>query len=119
MVDEIQHILNLYAPDCVVAELTAVVRNEQTQRMLTMILGAILGWCVEHEKNFETLRPTEWRSYVQKGVNVKKRDELKYWAIEKVKELFGVSNVNDDEAEGILIGFAYIKHMEELGNDIQ
>ena len=94
-------------PDAVVIEMTVVSRNASAQRMLTMILGAVYGWCLVHNVYFEMLRPTEWRALISKEKKGRKRDELKAWSVRKVKELFGI-DVTDDESDAILIGLAYI-----------
>ena len=72
-------------PSIVVVELTSVMRNPDTQRKLTMVLGAILGKCIECGVAYYSYRPTEWRSLVkdEKEKLPKKREELKQWAIEK------------------------------------
>ena len=98
------------SPSIVVVELTSVMRNPDTQRKLTMVLGAILGKCIECGAEFHSYRPTEWRSLVkdEKEKLPKKRDELKQWAIKKCYSL-GYEVTDDNECEAILIGLAYIK----------
>ena len=46
MLLEIFKIINGTNPNTVVTEMTVVTRNAQTQRNLTMILGAIYGKCI-------------------------------------------------------------------------
>lgn len=46
MLLEIFKIINETNPNTVVTEMTVVTRNAQTQRNLTMILGAIYGKCI-------------------------------------------------------------------------
>lgn len=110
MVSEIFNQLSDIQPDCVVWETPVVVRNPKTQRMLTMIVGAIMGYCIGHSIQYYELRPTEWRSLCKtKDEKLpRKRDELKQWSVSKVKELFEIET-NDDEADSILLGFALIK----------
>lgn len=98
------------SPSIVVVELTSVMRNPDTQRKLTMVLGAILGKCIECGAAYYSYRPTEWRSLVkdEKEKLPKKREELKQWAIEKCNAL-GYKVTDDNECEAILIGLAYIK----------
>lgn len=98
-----------YSPAIVVIEETVVIRNPQTQRFLTRLQGIIYAWCMLHNAEFITLRPTEWRSAV--GINSyhKKREVLKQEAIVLVsKNHPEVSDVNDDTAESILIGDALL-----------
>ena len=94
------------APDVVVIEETVVTRNPQTQRMLSMILGAVFGVCVSNHFNYCSLRPTQWRKAVRSDDEKlpRKRDELKLWSINKVAELFDINDISDDISDAILIG---------------
>ena len=94
------------APDVVVIEETVVTRNPQTQRMLSMILGAVFGTCVSNHFNYYSLRPTQWRKAVRSDDEKlpRKRDELKLWSISKVAELFDINDISDDISDAILIG---------------
>lgn len=103
------------APDIVVVEETVVTRNPQTQRMLSMILGAVFGTCVSNHFTYCSLRPTQWRKAVR-GDDEKlprKRDELKMWSINKVAELFDINDISDDVSDAILIGQAFININQE------
>ena len=73
-----------------------------------MIFGVVYGKCVENEIDFYELRPTEWRKLIDPGKKPRKREELKEWSKQKVKELFNINDVTDDESDAILIGRAYI-----------
>ena len=116
-----QMILSLYrlfadiSPDIVVVELTSVLRNPDTQRKLTMLLGAIMGKCIDMYIPFYAYRPTEWRSLVKdKDEKLpKKREELKQWALEKCHKFGYVDIIDDNEAEAVLIGLAYIKQWSQ------
>lgn len=97
-------------PDIVSWEIPVVIRNPQTQRDLSMLTGAIMSKCVELDIFYCPFRPTEWRKLVaDDGEKIpRKRDELKKWGIEKVKNIYGIEVDNDDESDSILIGLAYI-----------
>jgi len=95
-------------PDIIYIEDTVVPRNVQTQRFLTRLQGVIYGYCIINDCEFNTIRPTEWRRLVGIEQGKKNRDELKEEAIKLVKKDFNL-DVNDDEAESILIGLAAIK----------
>ena len=103
------------APDVVVVEETVVTRNPQTQRMLSMILGAVFGTCVNNHFNYCSLRPTQWRKVVRGDDEKlpKKREELKLWSISKVAELFDINDISDDISDAILIGQAFININQE------
>lgn len=92
----------------VVIETPTVIRNPKTQRLLTMIFGAVYAICIKCGHDFQELRPSEWRKLIDPGKKPRTRKELKEWSKEKVKEIFGVCNVNDDVSDAILIGQAYI-----------
>ena len=109
MVADAKKVIEFYHPDIVVWETTVVLRNAEAQRNLTMILGAIWGECISNNIFYCSLRPTEWRKAVSTGEKIpRKREELKQWGKDKVKELFGIEVENDDESDSILIGQAYI-----------
>ena len=107
MTQSIYKIIDAERPDIVVVELTSVSRNVQTQRHLTMLLGAIYGKCIDLDIFWCALRPSEWRSAIS-GERPSRRDELKKWSIEKVSELFGKDIDSDDISDAVLIGLAYI-----------
>lgn len=102
------HILEANKPDIIYIEDTVVPRNVQTQRFLTRLQGVVYGYCAINNCEFNAIRPTEWRKLVGIDQGKKKREELKQEAIGLVKKLFKI-DVNDDEAEAILIGWAAIK----------
>ena len=110
MILKIYEIIETEKPQIIVAEMTVVTRNAQSQRNLTMILGAIQGTCLENNIFFSLLRPTEWRKLVnnEKEKLPRKREELKQWSKQKVSDILGINDINDDISDAILIGQAYI-----------
>lgn len=110
MILKIYEIIETEKPQIIVAEMTVVTRNAQAQRNLTMILGAIQGKCLENNIFFSLLRPTEWRKLVnnEKEKLSRKREELKQWSKQKVSDILGINDINDDISDAILIGQAYI-----------
>ena len=110
MILKIYEIIETEKPQIIVVEMTVVTRNAQTQRNLTMILGAIQGKCLENNIFFSLLRPTEWRKLVnnEKEKLPRKREELKQWSKQKVSDILGINDINDDISDAILIGQAYI-----------
>ena len=110
MIRRIYNLIDCENPDIIVAEEMVVSRNAQGARMLTMILGAVCGYCVRAELDFYTLRPTEWRKLVDPGKKPRKREELKTWSKMKVVEIFDIDGVDDDnESDQILVGLAYCR----------
>lgn len=110
MILKIYEIIETEKPQIIVVEMTVVTRNAQSQRNLTMILGAIQGKCLENNIFFSLLRPTEWRKLVnnEKEKLPRKREELKQWSKQKVSDILGINDINDDISDAILIGQAYI-----------
>jgi Holliday junction resolvasome RuvABC endonuclease subunit len=110
MMKDICKVIDEQVPDIVTWETPVVPRNPQTQRDLSMLTGAIMGKCVENNIFYYPFRPTEWRKIVSNdGEKLpRKREELKPWGKNKVKDLFGINVENDDESDSILIGQAYV-----------
>lgn len=107
MVSQILDTLNEKQPDIVVIEQSIMTHNADTFRLLSMIVGAVYGYCVNHNIEYHSLTPSAWRSQID-GKKPKKREELKVWSKAKVDELYSVDTYTDDEADAILIGTAYI-----------
>ena len=100
--------LTLTRPDIIYVEETVVLRNAQTQRFLTRLQGVIYAWCMNKGCEFNTIRPTVWRSAIgMKQGKSAKRAELKEQSIQYVRNKYGV-DVTDDEADAICIGDAVI-----------
>ena len=117
MCRELINLLCNKKPDIVVIEMTVVPNNTGTQRLLSEIVGVVRGWCLSQRKNIEfvRLRPTEWRKLVKdknEKVPKSKKDGLKLWDIKKVKELFGFTPIDDNEADGVLLGCARIRQFD-------
>ena len=117
MVSGIFILMQQYKPDVVAIEEMVVPRNPQTQRMLTLILGAVYGQCLQAGIRYCSLRPTQWRAAVKdEGEKLpRKRDDLKSWSISKVNNLFKISEIDDNVSDAVLIGQAYINIREEQG----
>lgn len=106
-------ILDAYKPNIVYVEETVVLRNAQTQRFLTRLQGIIYAWCMNHDCEFNTIRPTSWRKQLSfsQGKNVK-REQLKEQSVKYVLDHYDL-NVGDDEADAICIADAVIKIFEK------
>lgn len=103
-------LLNYYQPHIIIVEMVSVSRNIYIFRILSELVGAIRGYCVEYNIFFLRLSPGQWRSLVKREddkIGGQKRDFLKKWSKQLVLEKYGKS-VTDDEADAILIGQAYI-----------
>lgn len=118
-------------PDIIYMEEMVVLRNADTQRFLTRLQGIVYSYILYNNCDFKLVRPTWWRKYtdikklaekqknnpefikLSKGKKRLQREQLKYLSKLKVKELLDI-DVNDDEAESILIGFAMINYFNEI-----
>ena len=106
------HLLKAHDPDIVVIEMTVVPNNAETQRILSEIVGVVSGWCLSQRKSsfFYRIRPNEWRKIVcndnEKFPHSKKAG-LKEWDIQKAKDIFGFDPIDDNEADAVLMGYAY------------
>ena len=100
----------------VAIEGTYFANNAKSLIELTLIVGAVLGYCYEHSIEIKIYSATEWRKITTLNRYAKKRSELK--AISKifVKALFNIE-VGDDESDAILIGLAKVIENKELNID--
>ena len=101
-------------PDIVVAELPVMERNAKTQRMLSILFGAVYGWCIYNNKFFYHFSPPEWRKLIEvEKPKSKKRESWKTWSLDTVNKLFSIETKFDDQADAMLIGQAYINLFTE------
>ena len=120
-IDIIQHI-NKYEPDILVIEKDIVGsgkrQNMSTINTLVKLIGGVWAYCVQLNMdtpmNFQTgefnvhyveYTPSEWRKLV--GITARKRDDCKAASIKRIKDVYSL-NVDDNEADAINIGEAYI-----------
>lgn len=113
MVKNIIQTLEEYHPDIIYIEEAVVLKNADTQRFLLRIQGAVYVWCLFHNCEFNTIRPTEWRKSLdlnEKSINGgrPKKDELKQRSIQYVKKLLGYE-LQEDVAESLCIGISVLK----------
>ena len=116
-----------YQPDILVIEKDVVGSgrrlNMSTINTLIKLIGGIWAYCVQlnmgttmnnSENDFRIFyveySPSEWRSLI--GLKGRKREEYKEASIKKIKDEYNI-DVDDNEADAINIGLAYIK---EWGN---
>lgn len=105
-------LLEIYKPNILYIEETYAAVNPQTTKVLTRLQGVVYAWCMNHECEFNTIRPTTWRKQLSfsQGKNVK-RDQLKEQSMKYVLDNYGL-NVGDDEADAICIADAVLKMFE-------
>lgn len=96
-------------PDIIVAEDLNVMKSVKTAKMLSEVIGAVrmCQFITDKDTFFYKMPPKHWRSLV--GSNVpRKRTECKVWDIMKLKEIYSIETTNDNIADAVLIGLAYI-----------
>lgn len=102
-------ILDEYSPNLIYIEETYLANNPQTSKILTRLQGVVYAWCINNDCDFNTIRPTSWRSAIgmKQGKNIK-RKQLKEQSTNYILDKYGL-NVTDDEADAICIGDAVLK----------
>lgn len=101
--------------------------NLKTGKDLSILQGVVLSLCFKYELDYVLYNPSAWRSIVglyngtREGM---KREYQKKAAVDKVNELFNFDFIynetetktrltDDDKAEAICLGLAYIKENKE------
>lgn len=124
---DIIQLINKYEPDILVIEKDIVGsgkrQNMSTINTLVKLIGGVWAYCVQLNMdtpmNFQTgefnvyyveYTPSEWRSLV--GITARKRDDCKAASIKRIKDIYNL-NVDDNEADAINIGQAYINEWSE------
>lgn len=108
MINEINILLKKIVPNHVIIEDVVVERNWHTFKILTIIVGSLYGLCINNDYKYSCYSPAQWRNIIDPGKKPKKGEELKNWDIEKAK-MITKKKINDDEADAILLGAAYLK----------
>lgn len=99
MYDKIKEYVNAENPDYISIENVQYQNNFKVYQQLSQFQGVLYAYFFDTDMPFILLEPSAWRSFNE--IKGRKRDEQKQAAIEKVKELYGIT-VTDDEAEAIL-----------------
>ena len=98
-----------YNPSIIVCEEAVSVRNADVFRKLCEIIGSLRGASILlSDCWFDKLAPTEWRSLISNGVFPKNRSDCKPWDIVMAEKLHGYKTDNDNIADAILVGQAYV-----------
>ena len=92
--------------------------NIQTHRALMWLQAAIAFMLYDNfgKADIEYLYPSEWRKVcgIKQGAGVR-RETLKQADINWVKEKFNITvDINDDEADSIALGYAFLNKKKEL-----
>ena len=124
MMVEIIQTIERYEPSILVVEKDIVGSgkrlNMSTINVLTRLIGGIFGYVVSINMNYPfdeqpvfyvEYTPSEWRKFV--GVKGRKREEYKENSIKRIKNKYNI-DVDDNEADAINIGEAYILEWDEI-----
>lgn len=123
MIKEIKDILQNNGIDKIIIEEVHLEReqsNMKTYKALMFLQAAIVFMLYnEYPKiKIEYLLPSEWRSlcgiHTGKGI---KREELKQKDIDFVQKIYNIK-VNDDEADAICLGYAFIAKEKQKNEKI-
>lgn len=114
MIMNLYALLNKYKPDIVVIETPPYIKDAKCLINLAEITGAVRGWATDKAEFIEYM-PQQWRSLIKSDDDVlpRKRSDCKAWDLYKVRTVFGIENIGDDEADAILIGLARINHLSQ------
>lgn len=109
--------LNYFNPNIVYAEDSYKGYNPKTMKWLCRIHGVVMGWCLEHNVDYQFVMPSSWRKYIPNFPNGRgiKRDEQKKFSITYVKNKYGITPKSDDESDAILVGEGMIRKYEING----
>ena len=107
--------LKKISPDIVSIERPPYCNSPDTLIMLSEIVGCVKGWAINNGADYVEYPVNKWRKLIAgKDETIPgNRKEAKPWDIEKVKVLFNMIPVDDNEADAILIGYARIKEFEQ------
>ena len=110
MITQLVALIRKEKPQIIICEGLNVVNNIAVAKNLAKIIGAVKGVCEFNNIFYDSLAPSSWRKLIcDKNIPPKKRIDLKPWDIEQVKRLFKFEPENDDEADAVLIGEAYVR----------
>ena len=113
MTTQLFDLFNRINPDIIILEAVNVMNNMKTMTELVTLIGRIQGFCIAKDIFYDDMGPNKWRKLISPDeVIPRKRAETKPWAIKKVKELFHITEEDDNICEAILIGQAYINLTE-------
>jgi len=100
-------------PDYVIFEDVSLQTNVATLRLLAQLQGVIIGCCQLYDIPYKIYKPSSWRKILkfQQGRGVE-RKVLKQQSKDYVKKNYDL-DVNDDIADAICIGQAYINENKQ------
>lgn len=115
MSDFLMGLIDKEKPDIIAVELTSVARNVRTQMRLDRLLGLIEYKAYKKGIFYSQYNPSTWRKLVKGDTKVPTgRENKKAWGIGRVQAIFGIECGNDNTADAILVGYAYLQDLLQL-----
>ena len=119
LTNELDKIFSDYPIEVAYVEDVPLKDGKLTIKKLSAVRGVFIALCALHNIKIDAESVSSWRNNADFYGGTKddlKRDKMKKKAIEEVKSLFDI-DVNDDIAEGILIGYRtrYPKEIKTFG----
>lgn len=108
----IMEYLDEWKPTMVYIEEPKGHQNVELVRKLSMVLGVVLGWCIDNDAYYQIVQPSVWRQWLGMDQGNKKREDLKIESIQAVQDMFGIT-LDDDTADAINIGVAVLNKYGE------
>lgn len=112
MCSKICEIIISEKPNYIVFEDVNFQTNAKTLILLAQLQGVIIGCCQLNHIEYTIYKPTSWRKLLGFKQGKVERKELKQQAKDYVKNKYGL-DVNDDIADAICIGEAFITEKEK------
>ena len=110
MIVAIWDLFKRFKPNICIIEGLTVFNDIKTDSSLSDIIGAVKGFSLTTGCWYDKLFPSEWRKLISTDEEKipMKRIDCKPWDIEKLKALLNINTDNDNIADAVLIGLAYI-----------
>lgn len=102
MGEKISQLVQQYKPTVVVLEDIQFQKNYGTYKRLANLQGVIFAHLHKQQTPFLLVEVTRWKSFL--GVKSRGRENQKKETIEKIKEIYNLEKVYEDEADAIGIG---------------
>lgn len=103
MYSDIKGLIFTHKPNYVFFEATQFQSNQRVYSTLSQLQGIVMAILFEKDIGFSIIEPSSWKSYC--GITGRKREEQKAKSIAIASKQFGLSDLTDDVADAILIGY--------------
>lgn len=109
MYGKIKELISNSQPDYVCLEDTQFQKNPKVLKVLAQLQGMVFAILADADIGFCIVEPSSWKSFI--GIKAKKRNEQKLETIEKIKAMYNISELTEDEADSIAIGHWAINNL--------